>query len=80
VLAKVVVAVVNIIPLVLPIEKSEEGDVVAIPTLPDESTLILLLPAPSAIIMLLESPVARPVTLLPKIVLFEPVVIPRPVL
>ena len=51
------------------------GVFVPIPTSPVEETLILLFPSPSAIIILLERFDARPVTLAPRIVLAEPVII-----
>jgi hypothetical protein len=56
------------------------GVLVPIPTFPVDPTLILLFPLPSAMMMLLERFPARPVTLAPRIVLPEPVVIPPAVL
>ena len=80
VLEKEEVAVVKIIPFVLPIDKRPDGVVVPTPTFPLLSTFIRLFPVPSAIIILLASAADNPVTFAPSIVLLEPVVIPRPVL
>jgi hypothetical protein len=55
------------------------GVLVPIPTLPVASTLIRWFPSPSARIMLFERFDARPVTLAPRIVLADPVIIPRAV-
>jgi hypothetical protein len=56
------------------------GLVVPIPTFQVLSTLILLFQEPSAMIILFERVADNPVTFDPSIVLFEPVVIPLPVL
>jgi len=63
-----------------PTWRRKRGEEVPIPTFPFAPTLIRLLPEPSAIIMLLERPAERPTTFAPRIVLFTPVTIPRPVL
>jgi hypothetical protein len=52
------------------------GVLVPIPTAPVDDTLILLFPSPSAMMILFERFAASPVTLAPRIVLPEPVVIP----
>lgn len=51
------------------------GVFVPIPTAPVDEILILLFPSPSAIMILLERFDKRPVTLAPRIVLAEPVII-----
>ncbi len=48
---------------------------VPIPTLPVDQTLILLFPSPSAMMMLLDRFDARPITLAPRMVFPDPVVI-----
>jgi hypothetical protein len=56
------------------------GVLVQIPTAPVDDTLILLLPSPSAMMILFERLAASPVTLAPRIVLPDPVVIHHAVL
>jgi hypothetical protein len=56
------------------------GVFVQIPTAPVDDTLILLFPLPSAMMILFERFEASPVTLAPRIVLLEPVVMPIAVL
>jgi hypothetical protein len=60
-------------------ESAWEGVLVPIPTFPLLSIFSLWFPAPSARMMLLAVVEARPVTFAPSMVLFAPVVIPRPV-
>ena len=79
-LARINDPVIVVVPLMFTVPFTSSfapGVLVPIPTLPVASTLIRWFPSPSARMMLLERFDARPVTLAPRIVLADPVIIPR---